>query len=134
PDPSLPLPVAYRPDPGGLEPAASRCRRSRARHAYSRGVGGRAKALELMTTQVLVSNTKTHKPGDPEKINTGTTRTKRYYPAHGGTGAKMAVYPPRPATMQVKRVGDILRFRNFRYDRPSVNRQVIGSSSIAGAL
>jgi hypothetical protein len=34
--------------------------------------------------------------------------------------------------MQVKRIDDLFRSRNFQYDRPSVNRQVIGSSPIAG--
>src|SRR6266851_8750788 len=89
-DPPWPPPVAYRPDPGELEFAASRCTRSPARHAQCCGFGCSAKAPEVMTTQVLASNTKTPQVREPEKINTGTTRTKRHYPAHDNTAASMA--------------------------------------------
>jgi hypothetical protein len=49
-----------------------------------------AKAPEVMTTQVLASNTKTPQVRELEKINTGVTRTKRHYPAYGSTTARMA--------------------------------------------
>ena len=78
--------------PGGG--AASGCTRSRARHPLCCGVSGSAKAPEVMTAQVPASNTKTPQVREPEKINTETTRTKRHYPAHGSTAAKIAMQAP----------------------------------------
>jgi hypothetical protein len=49
------------------------------------------KVPEVTTIKVLTFNTKTPQVREPEKINTGTTRTKRHYPARDGTAAKMAM-------------------------------------------
>jgi hypothetical protein len=88
--PVAPLHGLPAPDFGGqLEFAASGMHAFHARHARY-GVGGSAKAPEVMTAQALAPNTKTPQVRDPEKINTGTTRTKRHYPAQGSAAAKMA--------------------------------------------
>jgi hypothetical protein len=74
-------------------------------------------------------NTKPTQLGAPGKINTEITRTKRHCPA------RLLAWPCKPmeALMQVKRADNFSGACDSGYDRPSVNRQVIGSSPIAGA-
>jgi hypothetical protein len=67
------------------------------------------------------------------KTNTPITRTNRHSPVHGGTIDRISVYAHWPAAMRVSWADLFLADDSFRRDRPSVNRQVIGSSPIAGA-
>jgi len=97
--------------------------------------GAREKAAcSEWLTSTFAANTKPTQLRVPGKINTRITRTKRYCPARDGTLAKIAAlaHGQKPScrsngltTSQAPAIPG--------YDRPSVNRQVIGSSPIAGA-
>jgi hypothetical protein len=64
----------------------------------------------------------------PGRTNTPVTRTKRHYPAHGGTGARIAALAQLPGWMRMSWANWLILDGGAGRDRPSEKRKVGGST------